>query len=704
MKQNPKRSSSLKKEVSSSSQPSVPLAERVKGLLSNKYFHIFLLVVISVVFYINYNAIFDRKLDMNGDNIVYYSLGQSLHNGTGYSNITGFEVTPHTHFPPGYPAFISVMLNFMRDGNYTAMKEANGFLLFLSLLMLFYAIKRVAKDNVVVAFSAVLLCCVQKDLLRWSTIMMSEMLFLFLSVVVISVALFLYRRKCFQEYTKWDYMALGAMLLSIAYIYFVRTMGISLILALFGWYLLQALWQGYKYMKAKKEGSSENLPDRKSLTYYACMAVLVMLPFGISKMAWGARNKAIGHEQTDYVTDFKKKGGNGEVMTTFSDWSERVYNNAKSYLTKMMPETVLTKVFEKNDPITGGDIFIGFFVFFLVVFGFFQTGWGGFLIFSYLAITFGVLLFWPEQFTSVRYYVAVVPLILFLFLHGIWNIVSFIVSKVKGRSLKKYAPVVSSLAVLLSLFFWLIPLQSEAQSGYRELAKRPYKQIVADQNFLNYYEAMDWCKENLSDSSRMVCRKPELYYIYSGFKKSTSFPYYAPEDTVISYLNRVNATNIILDNWFKHAYVTLYPAVKKYPEKFKVLHTIGEVDTVNKINPVYIIEYNYKWGFDGKIVDGKKEGPGTYNYQDGRKYVGNFVNDKPDGEGTFYDVKGKIQFQGIWKQGNYRDGKGYALYGDKKYEGEYRNGSPNGYGVYSDTLGKVIAKGIWRNGTLVQPQ
>ena len=131
MKQNPKRSSSLKKEVPSPSQPSVPLTERVKGLLSNKYFHIFLLVIVSVVFYINYNAIFDRKLDMNGDNIVYYSLGQSLHNGTGYSNIMGFEVKPHAHFPPGYPAFISFMLNFTREGNYTAMKETNGFLLFL---------------------------------------------------------------------------------------------------------------------------------------------------------------------------------------------------------------------------------------------------------------------------------------------------------------------------------------------------------------------------------------------------------------------------------------------------------------------------------------------------------------------------------------------------------------------------------------------
>ncbi|MBO7507802.1 MAG: hypothetical protein J6T67_10535 [Paludibacteraceae bacterium] len=704
MNRKQKNSSSVKREEVAQSKTTLPLKERVKGLLSNKYFHIFLLVIVTVVFYVNYNAIFDRKLDMNGDNIVYYSLGQSLHNGTGYSNITGFEVKPHTHFPPGYPAFISAMLNFTRDGNYVAIKKANGFMLLLSIIMLFYAMKRVTGKNVVVAFSAAILFCVQKDLLRWSTIMMSEMLFLFLSVAVLSVALLLHRRKSFREYSKWDFAALGAMLLSIAYIYFVRTMGISLILALFGWYLLLALWQGYKYLKTKKVDESESVPHRKGLCYYACMAALVLLPFGVAKFAWGLRNQAVGHVQTDYIGDFKKKGGNGEVMSTWSDWSERVYSNSKTYLTKLIPETVLTKTFEKDDPITGYDIMVGFFVLALVIIGLIHTGWGGFLIFSYLAITFGVLLFWPEQFTSVRYYVAVVPLILFLFLNGVWNSVSFIAGKVNKSWLKSHASLLAAISVVIAAFFWLIPLQSKAQTNYRQFAKSSYKQIVGDQNFLNYYEAMDWCKKNLPDSSRMVCRKPELYYIYSGFKKSVSFPYYAPEDTVINYLNRINATNVILDNWFKHAYVTLYPAVKKYPEKFKVLHTIGELDTVKKVNPVYIIEYNRNWGFDGKVVNGKKEGYGVYNYQDGRKYVGNFVDDKPDGEGSFYDGTGKLQYQGTWHAGNYKDGKGYAIYGDKRYEGEFKNGAPGGYGVYSDTLGHVLAKGIWRNGMLVQPQ
>lgn len=700
-----KQNSSAGKGASAApAQTSLTLSERIKQLLPNKYFHMFLLAIVAVVFYVNYNAIFDRKLDMNGDNIVYYSLGQSLHNGTGYSDIMGFEVKPHTHFPPGYPAFISAMLNFTRDGNYVAIKNANGFMLLLSIIMLFYVMKKVTRRNVVLAFSVAILLCFQKDLLRWSTIMMSEMLFTFLSVAVLSLALLLHRRKSFREYSKWDFVALGTMMLSIAYIYFVRTMGISLILALFGWYSLLALLQGYKYLKTKKEDQEGSVPHRKGLCYYACMAALVLLPFGIAKGAWGARNKAIGHVQTDYVGDFKKKGGNGEVMTTWSDWAERVYNNSKSYLTKLMPETVLTKAFEKNDPVTGYDIMVGLFVFVLVIIGFLHTGWGGFLIFSYLAISFGVLLFWPEQFTSVRYYVAIVPLILFLFVNGISNVISFFASKIKVDWIQSHSSLLAAIAVVIATFFWLVPLQSEAQANYRQLAKCSYKQIVGDQNFLNYYEAMDWCGKNLADSSRMVCRKPELYYIYSGFKKSTSFPYYATEDTVISYLNRVNATNIILDNWFKHAYVTLYPAVKKYPEKFKVLHTIGEVDTVNKINPVYIIEYNYDWGYHGEMVDGKKEGPGVFNYQDGRKYVGNYVNDKPEGEGTFYDSKGNVQFQGIWHAGNYKDGKGYAYYGDKKYEGEYRNGAPGGYGVYSDTLGHVIAKGIWRNGMLVQPQ
>lgn len=701
--------STSKSNVQTGTAPknSRPISETLRNLLNNKYVHLVMLVIIGVTFYINYNGTFDKKLDMNGDNIQYYSLGKSLHDGTGYSNVMGFEVTPHTHFPPGYPAFISVLLNFVKEGSFTPIKEANGWLLCLSIFLLFYIIKNITKNNALLAFTAAILFCVQKDLLRWSTIMMSEMLFLFLTVLIIFTALLLYRKKSFKEFKAWDYAALVVMTLSIAYVYFVRTMGLSLILGLVGWLCGMILYELWRYQKGEKDETSKANFTSKA-KYYGCLILLVMLPFGVSKLAWDARNNAIGHGKSDYIGDFHKKGGNGEVMSTLSDWTERIYNNSKSYYLRLMPETVLSQPFDSKEVsqrhATSGEIATGFFVFALVMIGFLGLGAGGFLLFCYLAMTFMVLLVWPEQFTSVRYYVAIVPLLLFLFLHGIYNIVEFILRWVKNHTVQEYKGYIATLCTMAAAFFWLIPTQSKAQLPYQELAKRPYKKFITDQNCLNFFDALDWCKSNIPDSARMVCRKPELYYIHAGFKKSVSFPNYAPEDSVMKYLDKVQASHLILDNWYKHAYTTLYPAIKKYPEKFKVIHQVAEVDTAKKVNPVYIVQYNPDWGYHGELVDGKKEGYGVFNYQDGRKFEGNYVHDIPNGEGSLYDEAGRLQFKGTWKNGQYLDGKGYALYGDKKYTGEYRSGKPNGYGVYSDTLGNVLAKGMWRDGILVQPQ
>lgn len=691
-----------KQSKATSEAPSRPLIEVIQSFLHNKYLHLALLAIVGLVFYIQYNAVFDKKLDNNGDNIHYYSLGKSLHDGTGYSNVMGFEVSPHTHFPPGYPAFISVLMNFTDSGNFTPIKKANGWLLCFSIFLLFYILKRITNNNVILVFAAVILCCLQRDLLRWASIMMSEMLFLFLTTVVILTALLLYKKNSFKEYTKWDYAALVVMMLSIAYIYFVRTMGISMILGLLGWFATLALFEGYKYWKKNKSKEDEAIAHRGRIVYYLSLIGLVLLPFGIAKFSWDARNKAIGHEKSDYLNDFKMKGGNGEKMTTFSDWTDRIYSNAKNYEARLIPDTVLGRTFDQKEPITTADKWVGFLVFVFVMLGFWGLGWGGFLIFCYMVVTFAVLLVWPEQYTSVRYYVAVIPFLLFLFVHGAYNVIRFVLSKALRGEWMPYATLFSTLAASTLLLYFLAPAQVQAQTNYRILANNSFKKVYSDQNFLNFYAALDWCKVNIPDSARMVCRKPELYYINTGFKHSTSFPNYAPEDSVINYLNKVKATHIILDNWFKHAYVTLYPAIKKYPEKFKVLHKIADVDTVKKINPVYIAEYNYDWGYHGELVDGKKEGKGLFNYQDGRKYDGYYHNDVPDGQGTMYDETGKVIYSGTWKAGQYDTGKGTAYFGDKIYEGDFKGGRPNGYGVYSDTAHHVIAKGIWKDGTLVQ--
>ena len=87
----------------------------------------------------------------------------------------------------------------------------------------------------------------------------------------------------------------------------------------------------------------------------------------------------------------------------------------------------------------------------------------------------------------------------------------------------------------------------------------------------------------------------------------------------------------------RHAAVTLAPAVRANPEKFRVLKEIGKLDTAKNNSPTYVIEFNDEWGYHGERIDGQKTGEGYENYQDGRKYVGHFKNNKFEGFGAFYD-------------------------------------------------------------------
>ena len=97
--------------------------QTIDQFLHNKWVIGVMLVIVSFVYNHNYSNIYDRKIDLNGDNIYYYSLGQALSHGEGYTNIISLEKTPHSHFPPGYPWFISKILKISPD-NIQAVKKA----------------------------------------------------------------------------------------------------------------------------------------------------------------------------------------------------------------------------------------------------------------------------------------------------------------------------------------------------------------------------------------------------------------------------------------------------------------------------------------------------------------------------------------------------------------------------------------------------
>ena len=86
------------------------------------------------------------------------------------------------------------------------------------------------------------------------------------------------------------------------------------------------------------------------------------------------------------------------------------------------------------------------------------------------------------------------------------------------------------------------------------------------------------------------------------------------------------------------------------------------------------------------------------------KYVGEFQNELPNGQGTMnYEDGVKFTYTGQFKDG-FPDGQGTAIYpnGDK-YTGEWKKGLVDGQGTHTTKYGKVT-RGIWSENKFKLPR
>ena len=122
---------------------------------------------------------------------------------------------------------------------------------------------------------------------------------------------------------------------------------------------------------------------------------------------------------------------------------------------------------------------------------------------------------------------------------------------------------------------------------------------------------------------------------------------------------------------------------------------------------------NGDW-YRGDWLDDKRDGEGTYQYKNGDKYVGHWKENKQDGEGTYFYASGKIE-KGYWANGSFvgsnntnisKEGcisgdcdEGYGTWvfkSGEKYEGDWRNKMRNGTGSNYFVSGEWY-KGEWKN-------
>jgi len=91
---------------------------------------------------------------------------------------------------------------------------------------------------------------------------------------------------------------------------------------------------------------------------------------------------------------------------------------------------------------------------------------------------------------------------------------------------------------------------------------------------------------------------------------------------------------------------------------------------------------------------------GTSDFVTGHKYVGEWQEGKPNGQGTFIYLDGRRQYVGQFRDGKF-SGKGtYKDYWEV-YVGEFRDGRFHGQGTQTNTLTGVSRSGTWRDDNFV---
>jgi hypothetical protein len=482
-----------------------------------------------------YSRVFDKKVDLNGDNLAYYALAKSVASGKGLVNFYDIEQKPANHFPPGYPYLIA---SLMRVGVHEVLtiKVMNGVLFGASLVVLLLLFYRLS-SNLHLAFLACMAVFLNGHLIRSSFIMMSEIPFLFYSVV--SVWFFI--RMCEKSKDKVTWEFVGVLLFCVA-AYYTRTIGIALGFG-FGFALLiRKRW---------------------------LQTILFGLGFVALALPWYLRSQSLGGNS--YVSNLLSKNPYRPELGVmeWGDWIPRLWENLLRYISVELPNGLFTFLPEHRWVDVPWSAWItGLILLWLMITGMFSLKKHRILLASYIGATLFIVLLWPPAWYGPRFIVAILPFFIFFVFMGAYNIAL----KIKNRMSWKVSPhpkwVTPICAIALFLLYKpeLDALQKKKDFGY----PATYQQ---------YFDLAEWAKGNVEPNSVICARKPGLFsFFYEG--PAVRYIDTFDADSVIQHMKTSNVRYVVLDQLgYSSTPRYLLPAIQKKQEYFRVVAHVPNSQT-----------------------------------------------------------------------------------------------------------------------------
>ena len=493
------------------------------------------LIVLAIVCIAAFSYTFNPKLDLNGDNARYIELARNMAHGMGYATegTTG-EMVPHSHFPIGYPAILSILVTVGLD-NLIAFKILNLFLLIGAVLMLYSIVKK-HTGNDRLALCIGILVAVTPQILKFAVMAMSEttfMFFMILSLFALSQA-----GDGKKEYDVYFWTAA----IAAAYCYYLRAVGAAVIFAVLVFYLFRKEW-------------------KKAITSTAVSAVCIL--------PWFLRNKALGVGR-NYISPILAKNPwrpEEGMISSFGEFMQKIWKNLDD-TTLSGYRYILFPNWQNylDGQTTAFRIILGIILVAIVIWGIWKTGRMRYALLALMIANTGFILIWNGN-NDVRYVTPFVPFVVLGFWNGIFNILEPAVRKL-GKSSVKYLPY----AFLLMLFVMKMPLKDAHEKG-KEPLPEPYTQYYFIAESLN-------AQFDAGNKPVVCCRKPELWKYYAPNTISVSYPFTDNSRQLIQKLYDDNVSYVILDNLgYASTYLYLLPAINDHSDLFEIVYSAEGKET-----------------------------------------------------------------------------------------------------------------------------
>nr|MBC7244095.1 glycosyltransferase family 39 protein [Chloroflexota bacterium] len=435
-----------------------------------------------------------------GDNATYIVLGQSLVMGKGYKMISDPRSPEMALYPPGYPLLLAGVLALtgtMHDLLAAILPlKLPSLLFFLGVIALVYDLLQ--KRNTLLATMAALLTAVNPFLLQFATEVGTEIPYLFVSLC----CLYLFDRH-WQKSSDRNVLAI-AVLAVLAF--YIRSIALVLALALVAHLFVRRRWRH---------------------------ALLLLISIGVLVAPWFIRGSLLPTTGTSvglgrsYFALYFASDPYGTERASLSDWAARLAQNIYTYALEIWPNILFPHVFRVSAWLERlGVIFILLFSG-LLLFGFILEARHGHVSEWYVALFFLSCLcyLWP----ALRLVVPIVPFAIYYFLVAIHHVLQQVQRWWHSRGLRSRQVEIAVLAVLCAVLTLsaLVRNIRNIQNNLRYGLGHPVALYYsADAQWKNYLLAIDWVTQHAAPHSIVMCRKPDLLYILTGYH-ALEYPYSA---------------------------------------------------------------------------------------------------------------------------------------------------------------------------------